>query len=80
MAFLMTVGSIYLCVVLRELGHHAMLGEAVQLMVHVFGGEGHRCSVLGALGGVPRPCHHGTSNVCVCVGGCGVGWRDFSWG
>jgi hypothetical protein len=35
--------------------------EAIQLVVHVLGGEGHRCSVLGAVGGVPRPCHRGPS-------------------
>jgi len=37
--------------------HQAMHGEAVQVVVHVFGGEGHSCSVLGTIGGVPRPCH-----------------------
>jgi hypothetical protein len=47
--------------VLPQPGLHAVHGEAVELVVHVFSGEGHRCSVLGTVSRVPRHRHRGPS-------------------
>ena len=52
---------LHLWAILPELGHHAMHGEAVELVVHVINGEGHSTGVQRADRGVLGPGHRGPS-------------------